>query len=286
MKFDVVIGNPPYNQSTETGASTGNTIYQDFMKKCMTDVVIDGGYLCFVNPPSWRKPLDSDKTWEVVSKYQFESLHIHSNKDGMAMFGKGTRYDYYLINKVPVYKPTAVVGDDNKEYVIDFREWEWLPNSNFELVKSILGGGCEVIYSRSDFGADKKWVSHKKDDIFKYPLVHSTTKKGVRWCYSSRNDGLRVRSSGSAVKMFGVPKIIFGEAGINGNSVIDLTGEFGMTQGAFAIKVYDEIEAINIQKALHSDKFNTLVQSCIWSSFRIDWSLFKFFRNDFWKEFV
>lgn len=272
------VGNPPYNAFTECGGATGNTIYQAFMKNCI-ERTADGGYLCFVNPPSWRKPLDQSETWKHVAKYQFETLHIHDNKDGMKMFGKGTRYDYYLIHKVPVHKETVVIGEDGVECKVDFRKWEWLPNKNFDLIQKILGGGCEIICDASTFDPRKKWVSKVPSPNHPYKLVHATNKDGVRWCYSSKNDSKKV-------KMFGVPKVIFGDGGINGRCVIDINGEYGMTQHAMAIKVSSLQEAENLKKALESKEFESVLDATVWSSYAIDWSMFKFFRKDFWKEFI
>lgn len=52
--FDLVVGNPPYNSSGNTG--TGNTIWQDFTKISLNKLLKTNGYLLYVHPPGWRKP--------------------------------------------------------------------------------------------------------------------------------------------------------------------------------------------------------------------------------------
>ena len=84
---------------------------------------------------------------------------------------------------------------------------------------------------------------------------------------------------------FGVSKVIFGESGIY-NPVIDMEGRYGMTHGAMAIRVNDSEEANIICQVLDSIEFKKLIKSCIFSSFRIDWNIFKEFKKDFWKQFV
>jgi hypothetical protein len=84
---------------------------------------------------------------------------------------------------------------------------------------------------------------------------------------------------------FGIPKIIFGETGIQ-DVVIDIEGNYGMTQNAMAIEVNNMDEAELIKKALLSEKFKDLLKSCLWSSYRIEWSMFIDFKEDFWKEFI
>ena len=118
-------------------------------------------------------------------------------------------------------------------------------------------------------------MSLKETPEFKYPCVHSTPKAGIRYMYSKVNDRGH----------FGVSKVIFGESGIY-NPVIDMEGKYGMTHGVMAIKVDNLEEANFISKAIESDKFDKIIQSCIFSSFRIDWNIFKEFKKDFWKEFI
>jgi hypothetical protein len=84
---------------------------------------------------------------------------------------------------------------------------------------------------------------------------------------------------------FGISKVIFGESGIY-KPIIDMDGKYGMTHGAMAIQVDNLEEAENICKAIESDEFDEIIQSCLFSSFRIDWNIFKDFKKDFWREFV
>ena len=58
-KFDLVVGNPPYNSSGNTG--TGNTIWQNFVKKSLNEFLIINGLLLFIHPSGWRKP-ESEKS--------------------------------------------------------------------------------------------------------------------------------------------------------------------------------------------------------------------------------
>jgi hypothetical protein len=81
--------------------------------------------------------------------------------------------------------------------------------------------------------------------------------------------------------MFGVPKVIFGESGIN-NVIIDKAGEYGMTQGAIGLKLTDD-EGIFMKSILESDTFNRILDAMSFSNFRIDWRMFLYFRPDFYR---
>jgi len=63
-KFNIILGNPPYNPpKTETGSS-GNSIWQNFVMKSyyLLDNVKVGfkPLLLFIHPPGWRKPTDDE----------------------------------------------------------------------------------------------------------------------------------------------------------------------------------------------------------------------------------
>ena len=163
---------------------------------------------------------------------------------------------------------------------LNMNNFNWLPNYNIEIVEKILAKNnekkCLINYDRTSYGADKKdRMSETKDEEFKYPCIHSTPKKGIRYMYSKYNDKGH----------FGVSKVIFGESGIY-NPVIDYEGKYGMTHGAMYIEISSKDEGENISKALTSDKFRDIIKSCIFSSFRIDWNIFRDMKKDFWKEFV
>jgi len=154
---------------------------------------------------------------------------------------------------------------------MELNDLEWLPNRNIEAIIGIVSNdfdkNLQVIMDSSraallpdglkaelstPYHSIKPYVRDIKDDTFKYPLIHSTPKTGIKMKYSSTCDKGH----------FGIKKIIFGEAGLN-HVIIDLKGEYGMTQGAIGIKVKNIKEAETLKTALLSDKFNTILKSCI-----------------------
>ena len=283
-KFNAVIGNPPYNASGATG--TGNTIWQDFTKKSLKEWIVLNGYLLFVHPSGWRKPNTArgkfTGLFELMTKEnQMLYLENHGLKDGKKVFNCGTRYDWYLIERIKKYKETVVIDEKQEKMEIDLSLFSWLPNSNIKEVRRLfVEDGNEIIpimvRDRSSYGSDKKdRMSYTQSVEFKYPCVHSTLKSGTRFMYSKDNNRGH----------FGVSKVIIGESGIN-TPVIDIDGVYGMTEGAFAIMIKDKEEGENISKALRSEKFNDIIKSTMFSTFRIDSSIFKEFKREFWREFV
>jgi hypothetical protein len=281
--FDAVIGNPPYNSSGYT--STGNTIWQEFTRRALNKFLCENGLLLFVHPPGWRKPnTERGKFYgmfdDMTKTNQMIYLEIHSIKDGQKVFKCGTRYDWYLIEHKPKYKNTIVIDEFNNINEIDLSIFKWLPNSNIETIQNILAINndetCPIIYNRSNYGSDnKKYISKIKDDIYKYPVIHTIPLSGIRYIYSSCNDKGH----------YGISKVIFGDNGLN-DVIIDMNGDFAMSENSMAIKVSDLETAQNIKKALLSKKFKKFIKCCIIGNFRIDWRLFKEFKKNFWKDFL
>ena len=280
--FDAIIGNPPYNSSGNTG--TGNTIWQDFTKVSLNKLLQNNGYLLYVHPPGWRKPnTERGKFYGLyklmTQENQMIYLSIHGIKDGQKTFNCGTRYDWYIIQHTCKYTTTIVNDEKNNNIVIEMNNFDWLPNYNIDTIQNILAQEneekCNIIQSMSSYEPRKKWMSKLKTNEFKYPCIHSTPKKGPIYKYS------KINNKGH----FGVSKVIFGDSGIN-EPIIDIKGSYGMTQHAMGIEIVNESEAKQLSKALTSEKMKILIDSCLFSSYAIDWNIFKDLKKNFWKEFI
>ena len=284
-KFDIIIGNPPYNseQTADGKRGGGDTLWDKFVIKSLNVCLKEHGYLCFIHPTLWRKPQSekssSKEVNELMLKKQIYYLEMHNSDDGMKMFNAGTRYDFYVLENCNNYKFTIIKDEDNIINEINLSDYKFIPNKGFDLFNKLLkkenDSDCEIIFNRSNYGTDKKWISDKQDENYKYKLVHSTPKRGTRYMYSYRNDNGH----------YGIPKVIFGDSGIY-DVIIDMNGDYGMTQHSMAIQVSTMDEAISIKKALLSDNFSKFLESVIWSNFQIDWRLFTYLKKDFWKEFI
>jgi len=284
-KFDVVVGNPPYNndQKAEGKRGGGDTLWDKFVIKIINSFLKENGYLVFVHPTLWRKPQSDRSTSKDVSelmmKKQIHYLECHDSNDGMKVFNAGTRYDFYVLENCSIYKETLINGEDRKDVLVNLKNYDFIPNYNLQLFDKIIAKDgdekCPILFNVSNYETRKSWVSDEKNEEYKYTLIHSTPKGGTRYKYSSKNDNGH----------FGISKVIFGESGI-GDVIIDMNGDYGMTQGAMSIIISSLEEANNIKKALMSGKFNEFLKTVMWSNFRIDWRLFSYLKKDFWKEFI
>jgi hypothetical protein len=272
-KFDIVVGNPPYQAFSNSKKASGTPLWNKFVISEL-NVLKQDGYLVFVHPSAWRKP--GSEMFKLTTKENtMIYLEIHNSKDGLKMFQAGTRYDWYVIKNTKNIDYKTIIKDELGNIdKLNLNNYEFLPNFNINLILPLLGNGCKILFN-SSYHRTRDYVSSEKTKEFKYPLIHSTNKSGIRYMYSSINDKGH----------FGISKVIFGESGIN-DVIIDLKGEYGMTQGAMAIEIINENEGKKLKKALLSGKFQIILKASSWGNFRIDWRLFTYFKKDFYKELI
>ena len=279
-EFDIIIGNPPYNASGTK--ATGNTIWQKFVLMSFKLIKLNG-YITLIHPSGWRKPMSekgkSNNLFDLMtSKYNMIYLEMHDSKDGMKTFNCGTKYDWYVINiKNTINNITEIIDEKKNKHLLNLKNYSFLPNSNIELFNKIYCKNPDItniLYSRSSYGSDKKWVSKLKNNDYKYTVIHSTTKSGCRYLYSNTN------SNG----FYGIKKVIFGDSGIN-EPIIDNNGDLLLSEHAMGIPIINNNEK-EMYECIKSDKFKDFIKSCMWSNFQIDWRLFTYLKKNFYIEFI
>ena len=120
MKFDVIVGNPPYNKGKLSGASgSGNSIWEKFLPALWSKLKV-GGYVCFVHPPEWRTSRYS-KSKRNASKLMFDN-QIKWIRAAFPFPGAGCSVDAYVLQKTdgPRQKTVWENADGSiYEFVID-----------------------------------------------------------------------------------------------------------------------------------------------------------------------
>lgn len=279
--FDVIIENPPYNKSS-TG--TGSYIWDKFIVKGMSELK-PGGYLNLITPPAWRKP-ESERSRNkgllhlMTKENQMIYLEMYDLEDGKKIFDAGTRFDIYLIQKMtsntrPRHS-TRVIDTKSILYEIDLYDYKFIPNHSIQQVFKLIVKGnqpkAEVIFTAKYHASNKSIVNETKTKEYKYPIIKSIHKDGPIIYYSSSNER----------GLFGVPKVMFCESGIN-EPIIDIDGKYGQTQSMISLKISSLEQGKEIVRFLKSKEFENVLDACSWSIFRIEWRMFDNFRNDFYK---
>jgi len=271
--FDAIIGNPPYNDSSNNKGA-GHKIWDKFMYKSINEWLDKNGFLCYVHPPLWRQP--HNKLFEIVKNNNLIYLEIHNEKDGNKLFKCSTRYDWYLLQKSKYNNKTIIIDEYNKKNIINLNNWDFIPNGYFNDVKNLIKGTekHEIIFDRTNYGADKKWVNKEKTDKYKFPIIYSIYKdKSIQYRYSCKN------SNGH----FGIPKIIF-TPNLGLNYIIDSHGLYGLTQ--WVVGIHGDTEELEqITKIFNNIRFKEVLK-CIKYGMYYNNHILKMFKKDFWKDFI
>lgn len=274
--FDIIIGNPPYNDNSGNKGKS-HTLWTKFVKKYIDNSILNkNGFLCFFHPPLWRK-LNNDFL-KIFKSKNLLYLEIHNVKDGSKVFsGCSTKFDCYVLQNCNYENNTTIIDEDKIVNNINLLEWEFIPNKLFKLVKKLISNDksnlLDINYYRSNYGHDKKWVSKIKNDEFIYPVIYSINKdNSLNLRYSNTN------KNGHFEKC----KFIFS----NGSGYyLDIDGNYGLTQWAYCI--YDSPENLNlIHKAFQTDTFKNFVKSLEIDSSKYNIETMKFLKKDFYLEFI
>jgi len=270
--FDGIIGNPPYNKSCGNKGK-GNTLWDKFVEKSLEKWLLIKGYLVYVHPQGWRQ-LDN-KIGKCMLKKQIIYLNMNDVNEGQKVFGCSTTFDYYVLQNMDTCMDTVINDYKNDEYQYNLKDIRFIPNHSIELVNKYIDYSNEngLIYSRSSYGADKKWLNKKKHDEFKYPCIYSINKSNeLSLMYSNTNKNGH----------FGITKYIVS----NGcGSLKDIKGKYGCTQWSYYIKC-DVEDMDDIEKCFSNNKFLDIIDAVKLTSNKYNYVILKYLRKNFWKEFV
>lgn len=277
MKFDIIVGNPPYQEppSKERRGGSPKSIWGQFVLNAL-ECLNKGGYLAQIHPPNWRKP--KAELWPTLSSKQIEYLEMHNDQDGFSTFGVFTLFDMYVLNNVPCYKESIVIDFDGNKSKVDLRDWPWLPSGNIPLIKKLLSNNsndrCTIYHSYSEYETRKGWMNKKRINEYKYPVVYTINDKGPVFHFSSRND--------LGQGQFGTPKVIVHYGGRQLNPINDFEGEYGMSQFCFGISISSKQEGEQLVKSIKSDVFRSFIRLTKWMK-ETDYRMFTYFKKNFYK---
>ena len=281
LRVNVIVGNPPYNLTNNR--ATGNSLWPRFVEHSLrSELLLPGGYLSFVHPPTWRKPTyDKSQLRGLFAALTHENAMLHLEiagaAEGKRCFGCLTKYDWYVVKKGAASGQTTVRDELEQRSTLALRDWSWLPNAGFEEVRRLLPRGDEpsqpVLYN-CYYHASLGHVSKEPSGEHRRRLVHSTPAIGAVLRYSNLLHSKDV--------MFGKRKVICGESSSKG-AFYDARGEYATTQGAFAFPVDSDEDGEALVAYLRSPAFAAVVKHTTWGNFRLEWRLFASLRQGFWR---
>ena len=110
MKFDVVIGNPPYQKANDDSSFTN--LWADFVHKSFS---ISARYVIMITPKTWgnqvTKENNSSKVFNLIKKY---ARDVNIDECSKYFPNIGSSFSYYLLDKQNQHKKCSIVTTSDK----------------------------------------------------------------------------------------------------------------------------------------------------------------------------
>ena len=190
MKFDVVIGNPPYEAATEDGRKDqANNLWSKFTHKGMS-LVKDGGYFSFITPTSWLSPAaDIGKgkhgTRFFEAYFQKYKTHVLNVNECARHFNVGSTFSYFVLEKTPSSNFNTRVITEEDDFTIDLKTINYLPKSmnplSISINKKVLEHADKFGIVGNNLPETRGEMNKTADAEFTVPCYNTPAKGGTYW---------------------------------------------------------------------------------------------------------
>lgn len=248
-KFDIIIGNPPYQWRREEETRT-HSLWDLFVNKSFSILNVDG-YLSMVHPGSWRNY--SGKFENIKSMFLGKDilyLNINDYDKGNEIFGVSTDFDFYLVRNSFNDISTKIIDAENVECDMKLSKVDFIPNKNIKILLDVTSGTDKVdTIIDSSYHTQRDFLSRERSEEFRYPIIYTVKANGepVLWYSKINNRG-----------HFGKPKVVFSN-GAGSGVFVDETGEYGLSQFAYGIVESDVDKLTSIKNIMINNKFINLL---------------------------
>jgi len=201
MKFDVVVGNPPYQAP---GKENATKLWPQFIKKSFETLCLPNGIVSLITPKKWL----INGMWK---KYFISNQIHHLNIDQCKHHFPGVHssFSYFIVQLQPASQSFTIETSEGRSDVAV----QNIPQDGAEYMYSGLLG--KVIHNRdyfpmitssgyntSGFSSGKDTLSRTKTDIHKHFIIHKIS--------HAKNQTTGFWASTLDRKTFGIPRVVVG----------------------------------------------------------------------------
>ena len=200
-KFDIIIGNPPYNsggirakttQKVKRDQTKSKSIWPDFVKNSLTLLKNTNSYLLFIHPASWISL--KSKNGDLIISRQLIYLRYYNYKEANLLFGNKSGkipLTYYLMQNVKTKNATNIYDKCDKDGVsFNIYENNFVPTESVEMLKKIYKY-TKKFGSLKDKSSTVRNSSDKMNTFSKshpYPIINISNRNIIRQFSSKNND--------------------------------------------------------------------------------------------------
>jgi hypothetical protein len=224
--FDIIMGNPPYNEGGIKHEGHKN-IYVHFAVKSL-DLLHKNGYLLFIHPPTYRIPHHKIQHTginlnEIYTNKQIKYIKMFTIEQTKQLMNVMINVDYILIqNRSNDSKtPTTIIDTYGIETHEIITPHYFIPNYGLSIMKKLKlcgekNGTIELLLTSENHKQQIKHGSH--------PNIHGITSKGIKICKSKHKHSIQ-----------SLRKLIINGIGSYNYVFYDKDGSYGITQSPIAI---------------------------------------------------
>lgn len=256
MKFDLVITNPPF-QDTSNRGKTPHKLWIDFTKMSFSKLLFAGGFLHQVSPASFQSP--SNKVLDIFKKYLVCYVDFRTS----SFFPEvGSSFSHYLIqNKLDSHEETNFFTTKGELRFVLNDECFYLPNDlspeALSIHKKVIFQSKEKLPVQFDYVTCHNIIIHKnttlsknKTDTHIHPIFHTNKQiwySSIRQEFASKKKVMWTRS--------GYCKPFFDN------------GILGGTDMVYFVECKSKKEGLALEKQMNSILMNYIYVTAKWSGF-------------------
>jgi hypothetical protein len=173
LKFDVVVGNPPYQPAQEGGKTfSGAKLWPQFIELA-NKLTKDGGVFSLITPQGWLRPSRINRSYKAV--FGQEVLMVSCGIDG-SVFGSGASImvGYFVVRKGPKADTYVLRIADGTESIAKNDGVTLLPNMAFKnvdhgILSKTINSGLPKLQLENDFYLAKHGFSKVPTQSAKFP---------------------------------------------------------------------------------------------------------------------
>lgn len=247
MKFDVIIGNPPYQGNNDKGTKQpkSHNLWSKFAEQGI-NLVKDDGHIAFVTPDSWMSPNS-----QVLKTFKDNSL-IWVSTDVSKYFTVGSSFTAWILQKNQNTKTVTIDG-----LTVNLNTLNYLPrdfSKTYPIHDKVINSATPKLEVLCDSTCHSDHKQGKLSDIADAVFKHKT------WHTNAQTRFSKIKS-----KDFDKHKIVWTLSGYFKPFYDD--GNIGTTEVCQYLLVKDQDEADNVLSYLNSKLYNFLIITGKWSGF-------------------
>jgi len=179
MKFDLILANPPFQDSTNRG-KTPHKLWIDFTRIAFEKLLVQEGYLHQVSPASFQSP--SNKVLQIFKDFKVIYIDLRTSKFFPEV---GSTFSHYLVQNLRCDDEITMVYQEEKEILLQLNEHVfYLPNDlcaeSISIHKKFMFSGAERFDVKWDYVSCHNILLKRSDTLSKvktekhvYPVFHT-----------------------------------------------------------------------------------------------------------------